>query len=73
MIRIPYEFIEDFAFELIRLAAISDEASYSHYMELYSQYLRECGWTDLEFDQEVLQRVDASWNTELDVTIKYWH
>lgn len=70
MSRLPYYVVEEFASELINLAGTSEHNAY--YLEFLSIYLKECGWTEAEFDEETLNQIDASWDNS-DNYIKYWH
>lgn len=69
MKKLPYHLIEKTAFDLIKMIAIAPDQNYSYYLNMYNEYLKECGWTDFEFDNETLIRIDASWDPE----DKYWN
>jgi hypothetical protein len=62
MVKLPFQTIEDFALYLIRMAAAGDS---EYYFKLYFNYLAECGWTDQEFNQELLRQIDDSWSLDI--------
>jgi len=63
MHRIPYEIVAIEADRLIVRMVLSYELGLSqYYWELYLGYIAACGWTDQEFDQETLRRVDVAWD-----------
>ena len=59
MARIPYEIIAPEVERIILHIASSP----IYYWQLYVGYISACGWTDLEFDNETLCRVDAAWTS----------
>lgn len=73
MRRIPYEIMEDLVQELTALYVFSEPGYSEIYFALYLEYLQGCGWTDQEFDQETLSRIDASWETSDKEFITCWH
>lgn len=59
--RIPYELISIEADKLIIRSLIS-ELHYYKYYKLYLNFLEACGWTDKEYDEETLKRIDRNWD-----------
>jgi len=57
--KLPYDSIAMVADSLVMLAVVSPEPR--TYMDEYHDFLMSCGWTDRDFDQETLRRVDAAW------------
>ena len=72
--RIHYELMEDLVLDIVSLMAVSSNEECTDALHaLYIDYLSECGWTEQEFDQEILSRIDSSWETSDNEFIKYWH
>jgi hypothetical protein len=60
MLQVPYNIIADEANHLIDMAASSNIES-QYYWDMYYALLHGCGWTDKEFDEETLYRIDNYW------------
>lgn len=61
---VPYDVIAIEADRLIVRMALSPDYDLSYYF--YSKYvllITACGWTEIEFDREMLKRIDRSWDT----------
>jgi hypothetical protein len=67
MFRIPYDVIAIEADRLIikMVIASSREESF-HYWNLYLEYIAACGWTNQEFDQEMMRRIDKNWGDNVE-------
>lgn len=59
--KLPYEHIIDNAFRLIDLSVTFDGDCSDLFLDEYYLYLYLSGWTDEEFDNETLRRIDSSW------------
>ena len=60
--RLPYETIIIEADRLMMLmASTQDEQEAFNWFHFYIEFLESCGWTDQEFDQEILRRIDEAW------------
>lgn len=61
--KIPFELVYYYAdiFYSKSACAKSQEESLL-YLDLYYTYLDSCGWSDTEFDLELLRRIDESWD-----------
>jgi hypothetical protein len=61
MHRIAYDIVSIQANHILikMIAAPIWEAN--NYFDLYFSYLEVCGWTDKEFDDEMMSRIDSSW------------
>ena len=60
--RIPYELM------VIQVNAIIIGMVVSSDIRLWEGYLfllDACGWTDQEYDQETLRRIDAAWDSQI--------
>jgi len=61
--RIPFELVNYHAnLFLTRLALADSKTESEYYRDLYFAYIDSCGWSDIEFDQELLRRIDDSWD-----------
>lgn len=71
MPRIPYEIVAIEANRILIKMVITPswEESY-HFWDLYNEYILACGWTDKEFDQETLRRIDLNWEN---IKRKIWN
>lgn len=63
MTKIPYDLVALEADKLIVRMALSSIYDSHHYFKLYLVYLSACGWTEYEFDNETLCRIDAAWDS----------
>jgi len=62
MHRVPYEIVVMEADRLIiKMATSTTWERADYYWDVYISYIEACGWTDQEFDQETIRRVDAAW------------
>ena len=60
--KLPYEYIVEHAFHLIDLMACLDGAPItSTLLDEYNDYLIASGWSNFEFDNELISRIDSSW------------
>jgi hypothetical protein len=61
--KIPFEIVSYYAdiFCIKSACAKSTEES-SLYLDLYYAYLDSCGWSNKEFDLELLRRIDDNWD-----------
>lgn len=62
--KLPYDYIVDHAFHLIKLMACIDNNGII-FMDELSDYLTASGWSDFEFDNETLGRIDLNWEPQL--------
>jgi peptide methionine sulfoxide reductase MsrB len=63
MDRLPYEKIVMKAMELFDKAVLCDDPVLQKTLfSNYTKYLASCGWTDMEFDAELLKHIDQNWN-----------
>jgi hypothetical protein len=60
--RIPYELVAIQADALIIRMTLSLD---SRWWQQYIFFLDACGWTDKEYDQETLRRIDAAWDFQI--------
>lgn len=70
MARIPYEIVAIEANRIIVRMALAPSWEAYNYWEQYIVFIEVCGWTDFEFDQETLKRIDMSWGN---IKIRYWN
>lgn len=69
--RIPYDVVVIEADRLILRAVVSKTLDRAvDYWNQYLSYIESCGWTNREFDNETLRRVDAGW---LDLLKRNWN
>lgn len=62
MIRLPYDLIEPIVSHFIMcMAESTTEDSCAIYWNAYNSYLQMVGWTDQEYDTELLKRIDGNW------------
>jgi len=64
MNRIPFEIVFIEADRLICLMAESSMEMASYYLDQYNLYIESCGWTNQEFDNELLKLIDNSWDPD---------
>lgn len=66
MTRLPYDTIALEAERIIMKMVLAPSWETSHYYwKLYLGYIDACGWDNESYDQELLKRVDASWDKYL--------
>ena len=62
MQKIPYELIAIEADRLVIKAVIALDSETSNYWwQQYTEFLDTCGWSTIEFDEEMLKRIDRVW------------
>ena len=62
MARVPYEIVSVEADRIIvRMATAPTWELAIYYWKVYLEYIEICGWSDREFDNETLKRIDAAW------------
>jgi hypothetical protein len=59
--KVPYEIITLEVDKLITSMALSYNIP-NNYWQYYLQYISACGWTDFEYDQETIRRIDLTWD-----------
>lgn len=59
LMKVPFEIVAYYA-EMFLIKACTN-GSYL-YLDLYHAYIDSCGWSDVEFDLELLRRVDENWD-----------
>lgn len=59
--KIPYDIVAIEANKLIIRMALSKYNDF-YYYQLYLTFIQACGWTDQEFDEETLKRIDKAWD-----------
>lgn len=62
MPRVAYDIVAIEANRLLMKMITSSDGDPFFYWDLYIDFINACGWTDQEFDQETLRRVDAGWD-----------
>jgi hypothetical protein len=62
MPRLAYELIVIEADKLLLKMVCAPPWEAHEYFERYLVFITACGWTDREFDNETLRRVDAAWD-----------
>jgi hypothetical protein len=62
MPRLPYELVSIEADKILMKMVCAPNWRAHEYFERYLLFITACGWTDLEFDNETLRRVDAAWD-----------
>lgn len=55
----------DRALEIINLSALVDDALFYDILQEYYAYIAACGWTDIEFDNALLEYIDNNWEDRL--------
>lgn len=61
--KLPYNNIQERAWQLIEMMCRVNSLELRILLwDEYLTYLESCGWTDKEFDVEVLHRVDTTWD-----------
>lgn len=70
--KIPYELVSIEADKLIIRSLISELHYYKYYM-LYLSFLEACGWTDKEYDEETLKRIDRNWDLFFKDKVTIWN
>ena len=64
MLRVPYEQVAMQVDHFINQMATSRSMEQGYYYwSMYTSFLEGCGWSDLEFDNETLRRIDLSWES----------
>ena len=58
--KIPFDYILDRAFQILNLVAMIDDCQ--DVIDEFYSYLDACGWTETEFDAELLVRINNSWD-----------
>jgi hypothetical protein len=58
--KLPYDIIALEANKLIVRMTLSKNNSF-YYYELYMAYIHACGWTNTQYDEETLKRIDTNW------------
>jgi len=62
MTKIPYDLVALEADKLIVRMALSPIYESYVYFRMYLFYLSACGWSEYEFDNETLIRIDEAWD-----------
>jgi hypothetical protein len=62
-IRIPYEIMAFEAERILMQGLLGTNDDLLEAYERYVDYIEACGWTEREFDEETLKRVDHNWDT----------
>lgn len=74
MKKIPYDLIAIQADRLVIKAITSPDRKTSHYWwQQYISFLETCGCSTIEFDQEMLRRVDHIWHLLYQDTFSIWN
>ena len=61
--KIPFEIVSYYAnIFSAKMAAAFPSEEFLFYQDLYYKYITSCGWSDLEFDSELLRRVNENWD-----------
>jgi hypothetical protein len=61
--RVPYETVS-FHIESMWFKALSSGDDLIDTYDKVIEFIEACGWSDREFDEETLKRVDANWDDE---------
>lgn len=62
MTKMPYEWVQPKVWQLCsQLGEVKDTHQQYAYMDVINDWLQSCGWTEREFDQETLRRIDRAW------------
>jgi hypothetical protein len=62
--RLPFDFVVTLANQLADAAAFCETPEDRILLwDYYERYIEECGWTEKEYDEELLKRINASWAT----------
>lgn len=65
MNRITYETVEVKVWELtLKMGKSDNEKEQFTIIDQISDYIKACGWSEKEFDEETLRRIDNNWNNE---------
>lgn len=59
--KLPFEYIVERAFQLIDLATMVQFWNRDCILDELDSYLENAGWTDSQFDLELLSRIDLNW------------
>jgi hypothetical protein len=63
MHRLPYELVAIEVDRLMFRMMLAAPWEMQHYWDLCALYIEACGWTEREFDREMLRRIDAAWES----------
>jgi hypothetical protein len=62
MARVPYEIVAIEVDRIMRKMVLASEWEQAYYYwDLCRGYIEACGWTNQEFDNETIRRVDKGW------------
>jgi hypothetical protein len=61
MEKVAYDIVVIEAMRLLDKAVSASIEYQASYFQQYSNYLSSMGWTDAEFDAEMLKRIDQNW------------
>jgi hypothetical protein len=60
--KLPYEIVALEASKLIVRMALSNYSDYYDNHRLYLGFIEACGWTNTEYDEETMVRIDHAWD-----------
>ena len=61
--RITFDLVSYYANLFLQKMALANSREESlYYSDLYFSYVESCGWSDIEFDRELLRRIDDNWD-----------
>ncbi len=63
MNKIPYDLVAIEAEKILLKLLVSSDKFY--YYDYYLNFIKACGWSDSEFDEETLNRVENNWELML--------
>lgn len=61
MFRVPYELLSLEVDKLLNKMVNAPQGEITIYKSKYLKLINNFGWTDFEYDQETLRRIDSSW------------
>lgn len=60
--RVPYDVVVIEADKLWLRMVIAPTWDSYHHWDVYTAFIEACGWTEREFDREMLRRIDLAWD-----------
>lgn len=67
--KLPFDIIQDYTLQLAAAMAqaslLEDDQMVNYFYDQYQLYLEYSGWNDIEFNMELLNHIDTSWDRRL--------
>lgn len=58
---VPFHILSDAVELILTKAATASEIDCQYYWDIYYNLIESCGWSDEDFDKEILNKVDNYW------------